>query len=244
MKPLYRILFKSKRSYIIFQNFEDKKYLTKIGLTNNKKSFLIKGSGINIDHFKTSKTKKDSFQSPIKLLFPSRIIKEKGICEVLKAFNSLIRRGEKIELIIAGDIDNGNKSSLNNKELSLLRNDPNIKLLGHVDEMREVYENSDIIILPSWREGLSRSLIEAAAMQKPIITSNVPGCREIIDHGYSGLIIPAKDSKSLELAILLLIRNQNLAFYFAKNTRRKVIKEFEVNLINEETIKHYEYLFK
>ena len=108
--------------------------------------------------------------------------------------------------------------------------------------MREIYERSDIVVLPSWREGLSRALIEAAAMEKPIITTNVPGCKEIIDHGHSGLIVSPKDSASLESAILLLIRNQDLAFKLAKNTRSKVIKEFEVNQINFETLNQYENL--
>ena len=242
LKPLYKIVFKSKRSFIIFQNFDDKKYLTKIGITDSERSILIKGSGVDINHFRSLEKEKKEFHSPIRLLFPSRIIKEKGFVEVLSAFNSLIKKGENLELVLAGDIDEGNKSSLKKKEFLNLKNNQKITILGHVKNMRDIYERSDIVVLPSWREGLSRALIEAAAMEKPIITTNVPGCKEIIDHGHSGLIVSPKDSASLESAILLLIRNQDLAFKLAKNTRSKVIKEFEVNQINFETLNQYENL--
>ena len=242
LKPIYKIVFKSKRSYIIFQNFDDKQYLTKIGITDSKRSTLIQGSGVDINHFRNSKKTKEQFQSPIRILFPSRIIKEKGFNEVLAAFNALIKKGENLELVLAGDIDKGNKSSLKKKEFSKLKKNQKITILGHVNNMKDIYQSADIVVLPSWREGLSRALIEAAAMEKPIITTNVPGCKEIIDHGYSGIIIPPKDSEALESAILLLIRNQDLAFKLAKNTRSKVIREFEVNHINEETLKQYEYL--
>ena len=242
LKPFYKIVFKSKRSFIIFQNFDDKKYLTRIGITDSKRSALIQGSGVDINHFESLEKVKREFHSPIRLLFPSRIIKEKGFIEVLSAFNSLIKKGENLELVLAGAIDEGNKSSLKKKEFLKLKNNQKIKILGHVKNMKDIYQRSDIVVLPSWREGLSRALIEAAAMEKPIITTNVPGCKEIIEHGYSGLIVAPKDIASLESAILLLIRNQDLAFKLAKNTRAKVIREFEVNHINFETLKQYENL--
>ena len=90
--------------------------------------------------------------------------------------------------------------------------------------------------MPSYREGLSRSLIEAAAMSKPIITTNTPGCRDIIEHGVNGLLVPIKDPKAIELAIIFLKRNNKIAKIFGQKIRLKVVKKVDVQLINKRTI--------
>ena len=120
----------------------------------------------------------------------------------------------------------------------------NIKILGHKKDLRKVYSESDIVLLPSWREGLSKSLIEAGAMSKPIITSDTPGCRDIIDHGINGLLVPIKDSRSIELAILFLKRNKIIAEKFGQKIRSKVKKKFDVKLVNRQTIHIYRKLLK
>ena len=96
--------------------------------------------------------------------------------------------------------------------------------------MRSLYAKSDLVLLPSWREGLSRALIEAAAMERPIITTDVPGCRDVVDHGRSGLLVPVRDSRAIELAILLLLENPSLAKCLGENARLKVVEEFQVSL--------------
>jgi glycosyltransferase involved in cell wall biosynthesis len=105
--------------------------------------------------------------------------------------------------------------------------------------MRDLYAKSDLVVLPSWREGLSRSLIEAAAMERPIITTNVPGCRDVVDHGRSGLLVPPHDAVALQLAIILLIEQPDLGFRLGREARRKVVSEFEVSLVNQSTLNIY-----
>jgi len=240
LKPIYALVFNTKNSFLIFQNIEDQKYLFEIGIIKNlKKSFLIEGSGVDINFYKPNKDNYSEFRKPIKLLFPSRLIREKGIEEVLIAYNELIKNGEDIKLLIAGEIDEGNRSSLKDKDKKNISSNKNIILLGHRSDLKEIYSTSDIVLLPSWREGLSRSLIEAAAMEKPIITTNVPGCRDIIDHGINGILVPLKDPKAIELAILFLIRNRLTAKVFGKNIREKVKKRFDVKKINSQTLKIY-----
>ena len=112
-------------------------------------------------------------------------------------------------------------------------------LLGHRSDMREVFSKSDIVVLPSWREGLSKSLIEAGSMEKPIITCDVPGCREIIQHGINGILVPLKNAKALELAIIFLIRNQNIAKQYGRKIRLKVKEKFDIRIINQKTIGVY-----
>ena len=100
------------------------------------------------------------------------------------------------------------------------------------------------MVLPSYREGLSRALIEAAAMERPIITTDVPGCRDVIDHGVSGLLVPVCDAPSLRLAIQLLIQNPDLARRFGLAARDKVVQEFQVSLVNERTLVQYQRLLE
>lgn len=124
----------------------------------------------------------------------------------------------------------------------LLQADARIRCLGHVADMRALYAASDLVVLPSWREGLSRALIEAAAMERPIITTDVPGCRDVVDHGRSGLLVSLHDARSIELAIRLLLDNPDLARRFGQEARRKVVAEFQVSLVNQSTLDTYRRL--
>ena len=108
--------------------------------------------------------------------------------------------------------------------------------------MQALYAASDIVVLPSWREGLSRALIEAAAMERPIVTTDVPGCRDVVDHGVSGLLVPLRDAPAIELAVRLLVENPDLARRFGKAARKKVVAEFQVSLVNQNTLAQYELL--
>ncbi len=240
LKPIYKFVFNSSNSYTIFQNTSDQKFFLDFRIINNlKKSFLIEGSGVDTELFKPFKDINSGFNKPLKLLFPSRLIREKGIIEVLDAHKRLLEKGENIQLLIAGEIDKGNISTLLNEQKNSLKTNNNIKILGHRSDMKDIYSQSDIVILPSWREGLSKSLIEAGSMEKPIITCDVPGCREIIQHGINGILVPLKNAKALELAIIFLIRNQNIAKQYGRKIRLKVKEKFDIRIINQKTIGVY-----
>ena len=240
IKPLYKFVLLERKSTLIFQNQDDQNKFIKMGFTNLSRSIIIKGSGVDTKFFKPSKNKSSIFGSPIKILFPSRIIKEKGLSETISACNIILKQGYKIELLIAGEIDLGNRSSFTKKEIKDFGKYNYIKFLGHVKDMYKIYLSSDIVILPSWREGLSKTLIEASSMKKPIITTNVPGCRDIIEHGINGLLVPKKDIEALALAIRFMISNPKLAKIFGERSRIRTIKEFDIKKINKETIKEYE----
>ncbi len=239
LRPLYKAVFMARRSTVVFQNADDQESLIKLGITDGSKSRLIRGSGVDISYFSPIRDASGNFKIPFKLLFPSRLIREKGFDELLKACRKLWDEQKVIELLIAGELDDGNRSSLSENELLRLRNDPRIRFLGHVKDMRKLYAEVDLVVLPSWREGLSRSLIEAAAMEKPIVTTDVPGCRDVIDHGQSGLLVPVRDANALCLAISLLMQNPDLARRFGKAAREKVLSEFQVSLVNKNTLEQY-----
>ena len=106
--------------------------------------------------------------------------------------------------------------------------------------MREIYKKMDIVILPSWREGLSKSLLESAAMSLPIITTNVPGCNDIIINEHSGLLVPLRNKDKIKSAIKRYIENPELAIKYGVNARKTVIKNFTVEIINQKILKLYE----
>lgn len=242
IQPVYRAAFKARRSTVVFQNAADQEQLIQLGITDGERARLIRGSGVDIERFRPLEDSAGRFHTPLQLLFPSRLIREKGTSELLEACQELWSEGVALELLVAGELDSGNRSALSATELADLQNHPHIRCLGHVADMCALYAASDIVLLPSWREGLSRSLIEAAAMERPIITTDVPGCRDVVDHGRSGLLVPLHDSRSIALAIRLLLENPELARRFGKAARQKVVAEFQVSLVNQSTLVQYERL--
>lgn len=243
LRPFYTAIFRARRSTVVFQNSDDQEHLIGLGITDSDRSSLIRGSGVDIHHFQPIIDNSGVFHNPPRILFPSRLIFEKGISELLQACRTLWSQGVSFHLNIAGDVDQGNRSSLGSIELSAIKSDQRISLLGHVSNMRQVLSDNDIIVLPSWREGLSRALIEAASMERPIITTDVPGCRDVVDHGRSGLLVPSRDPSALSLALLLFLRHPELARACGKQARRKVTAEFQVTLVNQRTLEQYKLLF-
>jgi len=241
MVCIYRKVFNHKSSNLIFQNIEDRKFFQSLKIITKNKSFLIRGSGVDVNYYKRKKEiKKIDVKKTIKIFFPSRIIKEKGIIELLEACQSLIDDNIDLNLYIPSDLSFYNRSFLSKREIDKLKNKTWIKLLGQLSDLKPLYEDSDIVILPSWREGLSMALLEASSMECSIITTNVPGCNDIVEHGESGLIVPPHDPVSIKLAILFLINNPEISEKFGKNARISTIKKFNSELVISQTMSLYE----
>lgn len=243
LKPAYRAVFMARRATVVFQNPDDQDVLIGMGITDADHARLIRGSGVDIDRFSPAAVEISSrFHQPVRLLFPSRLINEKGVHELLTACRRLWADGHAVELLVAGDLDAGNRSALSPRELQALGSEPRVRCLGHVEDMRALYASVDVVVLPSWREGLSRALIEAAAMERPIITTDVPGCRDVVVHGVCGLLVPPCNAEALRLAILLLLQQPQLARAFGKAARARVAAEFQVDLVNQRTLEQYHQL--
>ena len=178
----------------------------------------------------------------MRILFPARIIKEKGVLELVQACKELWDSGYKFTLFIAGEIDKKNNSCLDNNDLISLHENRNIEFLGKCENILEVYKSIDIVILPSWREGLSKSILEAASMSLPIITSDVPGCNDIIKDKYSGLLVKPRSSRELKKAIKIFLENPLLAIKYGQRAREKILAEFTDKIINNQIIGVYEEL--
>ena len=236
--PFYKFAFNNKRATNIFHNSSDRDFFIERALTSYKKTTLIKGSGVDIEYFNN---KKNTFRKREikKLLFPARILKEKGIIELIKACEFLWRNGYSFVLNIAGDIDLENQSSLTKAQLKSILLNRNIKFLGKSNDMLKIYQGIDIVVLPSWREGLSKALLESSSMGLPIITTNVPGCADLIIDDFSGILVPVRDEYNLANAIKKLLDNSVLAERYGFNARVIVEKEYSVKKINKKILKIY-----
>ena len=243
IKPIYKYAFTNKNGINIFHNRHDRDLFIKENLTLFENTKIIYGSGVDINHFRSNLSLKikGKEKRKIQVLFPARIIKEKGIMELISACDSLWLEKYKFVLNIVGDIDLHNKSSLIKKHLNKLKLNKNINLLGKSSDMLSIYKRMDFVVLPSWREGLSKSLIEASAMSLPIITTNVPGCKEVIIDGYSGILVPPKDANSIKLAMKKYLDKPDLSVKYGINARKIVENNFTSTKINSEIIEIYKY---
>ena len=237
--PIYKYAINYKNSIIIFQNRNDLDLYKSLNLIKQTHNEIIRGSGVNTEYFAPISKRGSLKKIPI-ILFSGRIIKEKGIIELLKACSILWAKGIDFKLNIVGEFDTGNRSFIIKDKLEdYINKKEKVHFLGHINDIKSVYSEADIVVLPSWREGLSRTLLEASAMELPIITTNVAGCKDIIEHGVNGLLVPPKDTESLSLAIEFILKNKVFAKLLGKNARKKVIENFDENIINKKTIDLY-----
>lgn len=199
MKLLYK-LSQPLANVIFFQNKEDMILFENNNIGLNIKKILIPGSGVDLKRFKFSNN-----NNPKKLnfLMSSRLIKEKGIYlyyEAAKYFKTKYK--EKIEFNLIGFVDKNNPSSIDIEEIKLWKSSKIINYLGATDNIEEIIKNMDCIILPSYySEGVPKSLLEGAAMGKPIITTNNVGCKEVVDHGFNGYLVEPRSLDSLIVGI-------------------------------------------
>lgn len=240
LKPLviflYRIIGRSERVHFIFQNPSDRDFFLKKKITTEKKSSLIMGSGVNVDEFVPNYI---SNEIP-RVLFAGRLIKEKGIFELLDAAMLLYKKGLKFEIWIAGHIDTDNPGSLTTEELhSITRKNTQIKHLGHRKDMPTLMSQVDIACLPSYREGLSMFLLEAMSCGKPIVTTDTPGCRETVIQSSNGIVVPVKNVEQLAKALEYLIENTNARLQMGKKSREYAEKIFSSKIVNATIIGLY-----
>jgi len=222
--------FNRKNVVIIFQNENDQKELTELGVIHPSNLIVrIKGSGVDLEKFHES-----SFPSfdRIKILLPIRMLWDKGVKELREASDILNKKYyDNIEFILSGLADEDNKAGVPASYLNDWQDGTYVKWIGHQKNMVEVYQNSHIVVLPSYREGMPKSLIEACAIGRAILTTNAIGCRECVDEGINGLKVPVKDAQSLANAIETLVNNPSRIIEMGKASRLKAKKEFDINFV-------------
>lgn len=192
-KKLYKFAFK-KNNLTVFQNYDDRTLFINKKIVTESRSKVILGSGIDLEHFSLDQ---HSYAQTNKVLFVGRLLHDKGIVELLEGFNQFQKKNQQVTLQIIGDIDPKNPASITEDQKNSFESE-RIVFKGFQKDVRRFIETADVVILPSYREGLPRTMLEALAMAKPIITTDVPGCREVIDNELqNGYIVPSHNAQSI-----------------------------------------------
>jgi len=238
--PIYRLIINKSKSYLIFQNKWDLNHYIKLNIATKNNSFLIRGSGVNTKYFKDRKISKSFPKTKYwNLLFPARLIREKGINELIIACDKLWEEDKNFRLFIAGEFNLNQRGNLSKKQIERIRERKYIVGIKYQSNMKNIYLKSDIVILPTWREGLSKALLEAGSMELPIITTNVPGCKDIVIHKKTGLLVNKEDPESIKNAITFLMNNKNLCKKYSKNVRVHIENNFTNDMVNKQTLNLY-----
>lgn len=230
----YIIIFNLKivlrwNKIVFFQNKDDYNYFVKNFIIQTNKSKVIDGSGVNLKQYKYTPPS----INPIRFISSGRLIKAKGFEEYLNAAKKIKDIYPRVSFVILGDIDD-NPSSLQRSFLSEAVKLGIIEWPGNVDNVNEWLSNSSVFVLCSYyREGIPRSILEALAVGRPIITTNLPGCKETVIEHYNGIFIKERDVESIFLGMEFFIKNPSKIQLYGTNSRRLAETRFDVNIINK-----------
>lgn len=175
-------------------------------------------------------------------LLPARLLWDKGLAELVDAARLLRDEGRPVRVLLAGMPDPGNPAAVPEATVRGWEAEGLVEWLGHVEDMPALYRSVDLVVLPSYREGLPKGLIEAAACGRPLVTTDVPGCREVVTDGVEGLLVPLHDAKALALAIGRLAEDPALRARMGAAARAKALARFYEHLVIEQTLGVYREL--
>ena len=221
---LYRLSLKNSDSLVIFQNSFDRDYFVKQKIVSLENSLLIPGSGVDLEKFVYTPEP----QGEIIIMMVSRLLIDKGIYDFIEAASILKKESSSIKMVLVGGVDE-NPQSIKQYELDNWISEGLIDYWGFRDDIAEVMSKANVIVLPSYRDGLPKCLIEAAACSRATITTDVPGCRDAILPKKTGLLINVKDPQSLVRAIKTLESNQDLRISMGREGRKLAENSFDIN---------------
>lgn len=198
---LYRLALGHRNSRVIFQNGADRDLLKLLGAVRDEQVVLIRGAGVDLD---LCRALPEPPAPPVVVTMVARLLRDKGVQEFVQAARLLRERGVPVTMRLVGGVDAGNPASATPAEVEAWQREGCVQALGERADVPQLYADSHIAVLPSYREGLPKSLIEAAACGRAVVTTDVPGCRDAIDPGKTGLLVPVRDPQALADAIARL----------------------------------------
>ena len=238
---LYRRLL-TARGFVVFQNKDDEEFFVSRKIVDRRRSVVIVSSGVDCEQFQPVSKSSPTSSGTVQVLFASRINREKGVFELLEAVRITAEKKLNIEYTLAGVAYAGNPSTIDPDELMKMISGLPAQYVGHIDDMPSLISKSDVVVLPSYREGAPRILIEASAMAKPIIATNVPGCREVVQDNVNGRLIPPRNAPALAKAIQTLADSKELRERLGRAGRTRALNEFNQEIVVGKTIELYEQL--
>lgn len=234
----YRLALGHSNQKVIFQNSDDRVELSKLARLSDEKAVLIHGSGVDLSLF-TKRSLPDGL--PV-ILLAARLLGDKGVREFVRAAELVNDSTHRARFVLVGEIDPLNPASVQQREVDQWKEDRIVELWGHHDDMPVVLSSATIVVLPSYREGLPKVLIEAAACGRAVITTDVPGCRDAIDNGISGLLVPVKDAEAIAEAVISLLDDPARCEEMGIAGRKRAEQLFDVGQVVTEHMGIYEEL--
>lgn len=226
---LYRAALRLNRA-VFFQNEDDANLFVKQGLVSRKKITITGGSGIDLDHYPVEPLP----EPPPRFLMCGRILIEKGVREYVEAAGTLKRRHPEAQFEFLGPFDVDNPAGVKEAQLNAWNRDGQVRFHGFAADVRPFFRNCSVFVLPSYREGTPRTVLEAAAMGRPIITTDGPGgCRQTVRPGESGFLVPIKDTEALARAMERFITQPELIGKMGAAGRRYMEEKFDVRIVNQ-----------
>ena len=249
---LHRFAFRFSKK-VVFLNNDDFGVFERCKIVDTRKGTVIKSEGVDTDKFSTANVSHDKLNTlsrelaidkesrRILVTLISRILWDKGVREFIEAANILKPKYPNSLFLLVGPIDTGNPAPVSKDYLEQAERSGLIKYLGERREVPEILYISDVVTLPSYyREGIPRVLLEAMCMEKPIVTTDWVGCKEVVEEGKNGFLVPVKDHIALASAIEKLINNEELRIKMGRYGREKVLKEFDEKIIVSHLMQLYE----
>ena len=230
---LYKISFLHKNKCLIFQNKDDLKLISSIINLKRHEYVLIPGSGVNLHEYSYAPIPQGK---PI-IMFGARLLKSKGIFEFVEAAKNV----SGCRFVIVGKIDHNNRDCISSSQLNKWVSEQLIEYWGYSNSMHETIKKCSIFVLPSYKEGFPKVLIEASASGRPIITTDITGCRDAIEENITGLLVPVKDSRSLGIQINYLLKNTNLMIKMGKAGRDLAEKKYDIKSVIKKHLEIYDY---
>jgi glycosyltransferase involved in cell wall biosynthesis len=234
----YRKILDARSVHVIFQNSDDQELFVRKGITSARQAHLIRGAGVDLSYYRPMP---ESDGVPVVILC-ARMLRDKGVYEFAEAARLIAQRSIPARFALVGACDPHNPSGLLEGEINHLTHTAPVEWWGHQRDMRAVYAASHMVCLPSYREGLPKVLLEAAASGRPVVTSDVPGCREAIEAGVTGLLVPVRDSSALADALSMLLRDPVMRKQMGVAGRARAERLFGEEVVQQLTLDLYKYL--
>nr|WP_315845764.1 glycosyltransferase family 4 protein [uncultured Achromobacter sp.] len=225
---LYRIALGHPNSRVIFQNANDRDLLKSLGAVRDAQVVMIRGAGVDLDAYRALP---EPPAPPVVVTMVARLLRDKGVQEFVQAAGLLRQRGLPVTMQLVGGVDAGNPASATQSEVDAWQRDGAVQALGERSDVAALYAASHIAVLPSYREGLPKSLIEAAACARAVVTTDVPGCRDAIEAGETGLLVPVRDAQALADAIARLAEDPALRQAMGVAGRALAEREFNIERV-------------
>jgi len=242
LRPLitlaYRLLLNPKGSRVIFENVHDLNAFVRSGVARQEDTVLIRGAGIDLKVFQPHT---EPAGVPVVMLI-ARMLRDKGVMEFLGAAELLHASGVDARFVLVGDPDPGNPASISAEILRSWDGRCGVECWGWRDDIAAVLRQAHVVCLPSYREGLPKSLLEAAACGLPIVTTDAVGCRDVVEDGINGYLVPVKESASLAAALEKLIVSPGLRRTMGQRGRMRAENEFASERVIAETLAVYAQL--